>query len=40
MVVKPVPYGSGGAGILPAGSKSGTGEGSRQDGGAPGKEGN
>jgi membrane fusion protein, multidrug efflux system len=39
-VVKPVPFGSGSAGILPANSKSGTGETSRQDGGAPGKAGN
>ena len=40
MVVKPVPFGSGSAGILPASSKSGAGETRRQDGGAPGKEGN
>ncbi|MGD0350559.1 MAG: efflux RND transporter periplasmic adaptor subunit [Verrucomicrobiota bacterium] len=40
MVVKPVPFGSGSAGILPASSKSGAGEARRQDGGAPGKEGN
>jgi membrane fusion protein (multidrug efflux system) len=40
MVAKPVPFGSGSAGILPASSKSGTGEARRQDGSAPGKEGN
>ena len=40
MAAKPVPFGSGSAGIVPASSKSGTGETRRQDGGAPGKEGN